>query len=430
MKLNFVKKIISPPVFEDEEKTRVAGVYNWIALASSSILTAMIILRFATGTMDWFHFAVTMTCNIVNLILWVMMRRGIVKLAISIYSIVLFLGVTSAVYIDGGVNSSITGFYVFCIVTASLLVGNRAGILMMILSSLAVFGFVQADSANLIPFAKEVSGIAHLLIFTSVFISVGVVQMIAVRSIKQSLEETRESERKLMLSNQDLEHFAYISTHDLQEPLRKIQAFGERLQNGYMDKLDTRGSDYLVRMLEASRRSQSLVEDLLVYSRISTAGDNFELVKLNKIIEKVLADLQDKIDNSGARVTVGILSTITANPTHMHQLLYHLIDNAIKFRSLDIPLEVRINTEGKNQEGIVLTVSDNGIGFEEQYLDKIFQPFQRLHGRQEYAGSGIGLAVCKKIVVHHGGSITATSQSGKGSKFTITFPPQNLEKSV
>jgi len=230
---------------------------------------------------------------------------------------------------------------------------------------------------------------------------------------------------ELERSNQDLERFAYISSHDLQEPLRKIQAFGDRLRSKYGEKLDERGSDYLLRMQEAARRGQEMVEDLLVYSRVSTRGGDFEAVDLNQVANEVLEELKTNIELTAAQVSVSELPTIQAAPAQMRQLLQHLIGNAIKFQRPEATPLIRVYAEEKDQDHITLAVSDNGIGFEAQYLEKMFQPFQRLHGRQVYPGSGIGLAICRKIVERHGGAITAASIPGNGSTFSITIPFRN-----
>jgi len=168
-----------------------------------------------------------------------------------------------------------------------------------------------------------------------------------------------------------------------------------------------------------------MVEDLLVYSRVSTRGDDFDVTNLNQVTLEVLEELKNSIELSAAKVSAGVLPTISADPSQMRQLLHHLIDNAIKFQRPEEHPLIRIFGEEKDQDHVILSVSDNGIGFEEQYLEKIFQPFQRLHGRQEYTGSGIGLAICHKIVERHDGSITASSVQGKGSTFSITLPIRN-----
>jgi len=245
----------------------------------------------------------------------------------------------------------------------------------------------------------------------------------------QAEEKLNQRSLELERSNQDLERFAYISSHDLQEPLRKVQAFGDRLRSKYDDKLDERGLDYLLRMQEAARRGQEMVDDLLVYSRVSTRVGVIEAVNLSVVVEGVLIELKNAIELAGAQISVGSLPTISADPTQMYQLLHHLIDNAIKFRLPDTRPVVRITAEVDSSDMIGLLVHDNGIGFEEQYVEKIFQPFQRLHGRQDYAGSGIGLAICQRIVERHDGMISVNSEPGKGSTFTIKLPVHSDKES-
>lgn len=242
-------------------------------------------------------------------------------------------------------------------------------------------------------------------------------------------EETlKQRTVELERSNQDLERFAYIASHDLQEPLRKVQAFGDRLRSKYEDKLDERGIDYLLRMQETARRGQEMVEDLLTYSRVSTRGQKFESVNLTQVVNKVIEELKTSIDLTDALVSVGILPTINADANQVHQLLHHLLDNALKFHRPDTPPVIRINVDEGDSNQVVLSVCDNGIGFDVQFLEKVFQPFQRLHGRHDYPGTGIGLAICQKIVERHGGSISASSIPEKGSIFTITIPIRNENK--
>jgi len=262
----------------------------------------------------------------------------------------------------------------------------------------------------LVVFLTSIDGVPHLM-GNGIDISerVGAEQIIKQRTV--------ELER----SNQDLERFAYIASHDLQEPLRKVQAFGNRLQTKYASHLDDRGHDYLLRIQEAARRGQEMVDDLLVYSRVSTRGANFEPVDLNQVVAEVLADLKNGIELSQAVISVGELPTIRADQLQIHQLLHHLLDNAIKFKDPETPPKIGVHVTSAD-EHIILAVEDNGIGFEEQYLDKIFLPFQRLHGRTLYEGSGIGLAICRKIVERHFGTITANSTLGSGATFKITLP--------
>ncbi|PYS99348.1 MAG: histidine kinase [Acidobacteria bacterium] len=245
---------------------------------------------------------------------------------------------------------------------------------------------------------------------------------------------------ELERSNRELQDFAFVASHDLQEPLRKIQAFGDRLRTVQAPKFDDQGRDYLDRMHSAAGRMHKLINDLLTFSRVTTKAQPFETIDLNMIARDVLSDLETTIEQSGGTVEVGDLPSIDADAMQMRQLFQNLIVNALKFRKPESPPVVKVEAElvNKNASGIEgsasntfarITVADNGIGFDEKYLDRIFTPFQRLHGRNEYEGTGIGLAVCRKIVERHGGSLTAQSSAGNGATFIATMPvAQNKEK--
>jgi light-regulated signal transduction histidine kinase (bacteriophytochrome) len=226
---------------------------------------------------------------------------------------------------------------------------------------------------------------------------------------------------RLEQSNRDLQEFAYIASHDLQEPLRKVLAFGDRLASKYADVLDETGQDYLKRMRDASQRMQTLINDLLSFSRVSTRLQPFAKVDLNKLIQDVVSDLEMQIDRTQGKVKVANLPSLEADPTQMHQLLQNLITNSLKFHQDGIPPEIHVSAESSGGK-CRLMVKDNGIGFNMQYLDRIFKPFQRLHSRQEYEGSGMGLAICRRIVERHGGEISAISKPGQGSTFIVTLP--------
>jgi len=226
---------------------------------------------------------------------------------------------------------------------------------------------------------------------------------------------------KLEQSNRDLQEFAYIASHDLQEPLRKVLAFGDRLVNKYGDSLDETGKDYLKRMRDASQRMQTLINDLLSFSRVSTRAQPFARVDLNDIIADVVSNLENQIDRTQGKVEFGKLPVIEADPTQMYQLMQNLINNGLKFHHEKRSPVIQVSASNARDK-CKLTVKDNGIGFDMQYLDRIFKPFQRLHSRQEYEGSGMGLAICRRIVERHGGEITALSTPGEGSVFIITLP--------
>jgi len=235
---------------------------------------------------------------------------------------------------------------------------------------------------------------------------------------------------KLQESNQALQDFASIASHDLQEPLRKITSFGMRLKSGYDALLEGEGKDYLDRMLNASERMRSLLDALLEYSRITTKAEPFREVDLSGVIEGVLSDLEIRIEKTGGQVEVGTLPVISAEPTQMRQLFQNLIGNALKFHKEGERPVVKVQATTTGAGDLQIAVEDNGIGFEEKYLDRIFAPFQRLHGRSSsYEGTGMGLAICKKIVERHGGRITAGSTPGKGSTFLITLPFQKISPS-
>lgn len=233
---------------------------------------------------------------------------------------------------------------------------------------------------------------------------------------------------ELSRSNRELEDFAFVASHDLQEPLRKIRAFGDRLQTSYAPLLDEKGADYINRMRNAAERMSNLINDLLEFSRISTRGKPFVNVPLQEIVASTLEDLEISIDESKAELIVATLPAINADPSQMHHLFINLISNAIKFRQADVQPVVEINY---HQEEItfepwhIITVKDNGIGFEQEFADKIFVPFQRLHARTQYKGTGIGLAICRRIVERHGGKISATSVLGEGTVFRIAIPVNN-----
>ncbi|MBI3135731.1 MAG: PAS domain S-box protein [Bacteroidetes bacterium] len=235
---------------------------------------------------------------------------------------------------------------------------------------------------------------------------------------KEELEVLTEH---LKASNRELENFAYISSHDLQEPLRKILSFGDRLKSIESQNFSEQGKDYLDRILNASVRMQNLINDLLSFSRLSTRAQVFAPVDLNMILKGVLSDMEVTIEKTGTKIEAGNLPAIVAEPTQMRQLFQNLISNAIKFRPASGTAVIKIYSQPGSTDNLVdILVEDNGIGFDEKYLDKIFTIFQRLEG-SKYEGSGIGLAICRKIAMFHGGNITASSAPGKGATFKITL---------
>jgi len=252
--------------------------------------------------------------------------------------------------------------------------------------------------------------------------------------IAERTQELSVYSEELARSNRELEDFAFVASHDLQEPLRKIRAFGNRLESGYNDVFDERGKDYLARMLNAAERMSMLISDLLAFSRVSTRGKEFDDVDLANVIKSVMSDLEIAIDEKSAQIDVSDMPVVRGDKSQLEQLFLNLLSNALKFQSDGVTPIVSITATDATSEDvkdilisdehdwIKITVTDNGIGFEQSFAEKIFAPFQRLHGRSEYKGTGIGLAVCRRIVERHNGQISATSKLGEGATFSIIIP--------
>jgi signal transduction histidine kinase len=264
-------------------------------------------------------------------------------------------------------------------------------------------------------------GAVSVFVFTLIGISIGRVEQLN-RMLKAELAARRLAEQALAKSNRELEQFAYIASHDLQEPLRKITSFSSRLVSKYKDALGEQGLDYLSRMENATVRMQSLIEGLLTYSRVATKAQPFSSVHLSTIMAEVLSDLETAIKDNSATVTCDDLPSIDADPLQMRQLFQNIIGNALKYHARGVAPVITVRAAVAHSL-CTLTFSDNGIGFEQKYAEQIFGVFQRLHGRSsDYTGSGIGLSVCRKIVERHGGTITAQGELDKGAVFTITLP--------
>lgn len=255
-----------------------------------------------------------------------------------------------------------------------------------------------------------------------------------ITSVKNLEKEQERTFRELNRSNKELEEFAYVASHDLQEPLRKISTFNERLKNKFGTVLGADGNMYLDRIISSTENMRMLIDNLLEFSRTSRSSHAHTRCDLNTILKEVISDQELKIEETSAAINVETLPVIDAVPVEMKQLFNNLISNSIKFRNSSVkPIITIRSSEATKKEldnlhlpsdikYVRIEVSDNGIGFETEYAERIFQIFQRLHGKTEYAGSGIGLAICKKIVDNHEGIIYATSTLGKGSSFIIILP--------
>lgn len=262
---------------------------------------------------------------------------------------------------------------------------------------------------------------------------------------KQTEAALEEYTRRLEQSNQELESFAFVASHDLQEPLRKIQAFSQKIRDSLNDQLGPQEQDYMDRMLRAVERMRNMVDGLLSLSRITTRAQPFERVDMSQVAAEVLTDLEVRLEKTGGKVILHPLPIIQADPLQMRQLLQNLISNSLKFHRPGVPPLVEIGTDcerrsdkdcsegrraGKEAGFVSIWIRDNGIGIPEGELPGLFQPFHRLHGVSEYEGTGMGLAICRKIVERHNGRIQVNSVPGQGSTFIICLPHDRVPDEV
>jgi signal transduction histidine kinase len=246
-------------------------------------------------------------------------------------------------------------------------------------------------------------------------------------ALRQSDERLRMLVKELNRSNEDLRQFAYIVSHDLSEPLRTVSGFLELIASRYKGKLDEKADTYISFAVEGAKRMSGLIHDLVAYSRVGTRAREFAPVVLDAILKQVENSLHKSIEESGARITSDPLPVVHGDKSQLTVLLQSLIVNAIKFRKKENPAQIRITAEQKGNEWL-FGVHDNGIGIDPRFRDRIFIIFQRLHTREEFPGTGVGLAICKKIVERHGGRIWVESQEGKGTSFYFTLPSNSMDR--
>jgi PAS domain S-box-containing protein len=242
---------------------------------------------------------------------------------------------------------------------------------------------------------------------------------------KQAEAALREAHEELKRSNSELEQFAYVASHDLQEPLRMVSSYTQLLGRRYGEKLDADAKEFMGYIVDGAARMKQLIEDLLAYSRVGTKGRDFRPVDLERPLARALGNLKAAIDEAGAAVSHDALPTLPADEAQLAQLFQNLIGNALKFRG-QAPPRIRVQVS-ENDKFFEFAVRDNGIGIEPQYFERIFMVFQRLHNKGEYPGTGIGLAICKKVVERHGGQIRVESQPGEGSAFIFTLPKERTD---
>lgn len=323
------------------------------------------------------------------------------------------------------------------------------------LNIIAIIEAIEADEHVLLQQSREQAGHNHELMIWTLLITNGAGLCLALAAMYGTLRysnrisnlykeieqantelEDKVQQRTMTLkryaeelerSNRELEDFAFVASHDLQEPLRKIRAFSDRLVKKYSEELGEQGRDYINRMHAASERMSRLIEDLLNFSRVSTRQKDFEPVDLNNTLQEVVDNLEFAISARSANIQIDPLPTIDGDASQLRQVFTNLLANSLKFTAAEVTPEIQVtathSSDNETQtEEVCIAVKDNGIGFDEQYKDRIFNLFQRLHGRDEYTGTGIGLAICRKIVERHGGRIEVRSEIGVGTEFFVYLP--------
>jgi len=270
---------------------------------------------------------------------------------------------------------------------------------------------------------NDKKGIADITNFIAPVLNASIEQQNAEQKLKGSNESLKIAMEELKRSNKELEQFAYVASHDLQEPLRMVASFTQLLQKRYQDKLDDDANDFINYAVDGATRMHSLISDLLIFSRVGSRGKPFKITDMNIVIEVVLNNLRQLINETNSVITSDPLPVIEADKSQMIQLFQNIISNGIKFRGEKDPI-IHVTAEIKTDKWI-FSVKDNGFGMDSKYFDRIFVIFQRLHKKDEYGGTGIGLAVCKKIIQRHSGKIWVESELGKGSTFYFSIPKKN-----
>lgn len=365
-------------------------------------------------------------------------ERAVIQISLSY--LLVFLVVTLFVWLKLTVLSGLSRetpflFVLFSVFISAYYGGLGPGVLATLLSVLAIIYFFMPPFYSLSIFFR-----ADLeVIVTYIVVGVGVswlleqlkLQRLGLEArVKRRTQQLKIANEELKNSNKELQDFAYIASHDLQEPLRKILAFGDRLEQKYGDKMPEEAGDYIQRMVGATERMRLLVEGLLVYARVGARDVQFTRLSLDKVVRSVLSDMELVITDKKANIEIGELDFIDSNELQLRQVFQNLISNALKFHKpgkapkifISSQKTANIGDDKKSQAYVKIVVKDEGIGIPKHHQEKIFVIFQRLHGRSEYEGTGIGLAVVRRIVEKHGGKINVVSKENDGTSFEIYLP--------
>lgn len=437
-----INAFANPPVFADEEKTRIAGLLHTILRWVMLIAMGSFIILFFIGPSRLLGLEITLFICVIGSGLIYLTRLGKIRLASLVFvSILAIFGLTLSIF-SGGLSGPSLSFNIIVILIAGLLLSGKGAIVLMSVSWITNSALALVEWKNLLPDPLAPMTIAFQWVIHSLYLIIAALLLfLANENIQSALKSARQKkealakeilERKgienqlklyaerLKLSNDELQHFARVASHDLQEPLRMVSSYLQLLDRQYQGQLDKNALDYIQFAVDGAKRMQALLADLLEYARVSTRSQPFGLVDCNLLLQNIQKNLEVSIRETGAQLKLAPLPTVNGDQHQLGQLFQNLIANALKYRQGSPPvIQIRAQEQNGHWE---FSISDNGIGIDPQHHDRIFQIFQRLHTREEFPGAGIGLATCKRITDRHGGKIWVDSNLGSGSTFYFTIP--------
>jgi light-regulated signal transduction histidine kinase (bacteriophytochrome) len=316
-------------------------------------------------------------------------------------------------------------FYYLPVIIGGYYLGRRLAVLGAFFTILMVSVFVMANQETYLLNSTKFDLYFNLILWGGFLVITGWVIGYLAEKLREDLDNSNRLRIELERSNQDLEDFAFIASHDLQEPLRKIHVFGDLLKQSSAEPLDPKYQNYMERMLASTRRAQTYLNDLLSYSQIRSKSRPIAPVDLNELVKNVLLHFSLAITKKKAHVRIGDLPTVMADHYMMRQLFQNLIGNSLKFSKTGQPPIIKIYNRPNNNGFFEIVVQDEGIGFNTSYFNNMVKPFKKLHGKDQYEGGGMGLTICMKVVRVHGGRLTANSKAGEGSQLIIHLPMES-----
>ena len=352
------------------------------------------------------------------------MKKKEIWLLRNLESLLILIILISVMLINFFIYSKVAflNFYYLPVIIGGYYLGRRLAVLGAFFTILMVWVFVLANEESYLVHSTRFDLYFNLTVWGSFLVITGWVIGYLAEKLREDLNISNRLRKELERSNQDLEDFAFIASHDLQEPLRKIHVFGDLLKQSYTEPLDPKSQKHMDRMLASTKRAQTYLNDLLNYSKIKSNSQPTSPVNLNELVKEVLLHFSLVINKTKAHVETGPLPTVIADHYMMRQMFQNLVGNALKFSKSGEPPKIKIFNRHNNKEFHEIVVQDEGIGFNTSYLNNMFKPFKKLHGKDRYEGGGMGLTICMKVIRVHGGRLTANSKPGEGSQFTIHLP--------